>query len=1217
MAKTNIYIDGTQAGNTLKEIKKNVAVLNKEISQLEVGGEKYNQKIQALSKENARLTEHRNQIKGIGDAYKPASAGMAGMLKQFAPMAFGIGAVTSVIGGVVGGIKSWVSNSMNLEKSLSSLKSLTGASAEDIKFYKEEAIQMGKTTTLSATQVVDAMKLIGSAKPELLKNRDALAEVTKEAITLSEAGEIDLATSAQAVTGALNQWGEAADQSGRFINVFAAGSKEGASNIADLSASIDKSGAVLDGYNVSIEEGVGLLETLGEKNLKGAEAGTQLRNVMLTMQGIEALPQKALDALEQYGVDTALVADKTVPLNERLKEMSKIQGDATAMMQVFGKENIVAGTAILSNVDKVQKYTDAVTGTQTAYEQAAINTDNLDGDLKSLGSAWEGLTLSFAGSESVFRPLVQTGTDVLNWVSDTVTAFREFDGTAIETQVMKLTRSLPFLSDEMERLLDYSIRVNEISSEVVDAMRPEAEAAYTLTHALNENNVAMQDAALTAEEKTAIEEENARIIATLNEKYPELTENMDLQNASGQELSKLQKEINDNLLTQALNAAKAAEAERLLSSIIELTMKQARLRQTITSAKGKGLSEGLAAAAALDELQDVQKELNNTKDDFKNLEKTMTSVSKTVKEINPDFGIGYKTNADLAKQATADMEKAQERLSKATNKKVKEVLEAEIKANKNIISSTKKTRDEQIAAATAKQEAEKATAEAIQETEKASAKAAKEAEKNYQKIVKQLESLIEGTEKLQKDFDYNQKLDAFKDEQEKELFIMETKLDEKFAKEIASAEELAKQKGDIGLRAQEELNALLILKDEELTAERLKINEKFQEQKEAIEEKSAEDAYALRLKQAESLEDAKISLQLLKAQKAWDESRGMSKEHQDQATQDLIDALTAQAEHEFKLDSAKLEALYAKREISEEEFNLRREELETEFQDLKDEIVNEREDARLERSKERATGALENIATVIGIFDDLANAQYEKQVAKIDQSKKKELASIEEKKKKGLITEEEYARQKEEIEAQSEEQRKQAENEKAKKDKEMALFQAAINTAMAVVKAAPNPATMAIAAAVGVAQLAIIASKDVPQYAEGGYTPVIGATDGKRYNAKNVGRLSAGLTPSSPSLALISEEGPEYFVPNGLLRNHAVAQHVAAIDAIRTNQFAEGGYTSTPETMGNNELIALLNANLALMNALNSKIPNMGVNIGDQQLDEMAERKAEFDQMRS
>ena len=56
------------------------------------------------------------------------------------------------------------------------------------------------------------------------------------------------------------------------------------------------------GFNVEIEEGVGLLETLAERNIKGAEAGTQL-NMLLRMQGVDALPRRRFQDLK----NTALI----------------------------------------------------------------------------------------------------------------------------------------------------------------------------------------------------------------------------------------------------------------------------------------------------------------------------------------------------------------------------------------------------------------------------------------------------------------------------------------------------------------------------------------------------------------------------------------------------------------------------------------------------------------------------------------------------------------------------------------------------------------------------------------------------------------------------------------------------------------------------------------------------------------------------------------------
>ena len=107
---------------------------------------------------------------------------------------------------------------------ISQLSAITGATGKDLEFFREQSMLIGKTTTLSASQAATAFQLIASAKPDLLDSRDALAAVTKEAVTLAEAASIDLTQAAEVVGVALNQFGAEADQANRFLNVLAAGS---------------------------------------------------------------------------------------------------------------------------------------------------------------------------------------------------------------------------------------------------------------------------------------------------------------------------------------------------------------------------------------------------------------------------------------------------------------------------------------------------------------------------------------------------------------------------------------------------------------------------------------------------------------------------------------------------------------------------------------------------------------------------------------------------------------------------------------------------------------------------------------------------------------------------------------------------------------------------------------------------------------------------------
>jgi TP901 family phage tail tape measure protein len=655
MAKTNIFIDGTQAGQTLKQIEKNVKQLNNEIRQLPRNSEEYKNKLKEIGTASAALNKHRQDIKAVSDSYVPAKNNMKSLISGALPFVGVAGLISVGVQGITAAIGSWYRNNKEMEKSLSSLKSLTGASASDLEFYKETAKEMGRTTTLSAIQAVEAFKLIGSARPDLLKDREALAQVTHEAVILAEAANMELAPAAQALASSMNQFNLGADQSKRIINTLAAGSVEGAAEIEDLTASIDRFGTVASANNVTIEESVALTELLSEKNLKGAEAGTQLRNVLLAMSTASALDDKAVKELEKFGVNVEMVMDKTVPFNERLQEMSKISGDQTALLRVFGKENIVVGQTILNNVDHFEKLTTAVTGTNTAYVQAKINNDNLDGDLKKLSSAWEGLTLSTSAAQSPMRGVVQIGTELLNWISDVIGLLTEWDELKFEEVLLDFGKYLTYINplmfvfgDSLREAIDEQQRMNRLTQEVVDGMKAQADEAATLTMALDANNKALKDKNLTDIEAKKIQDENALIIDKLNTKYPELTKNYDLQNASGQTLSKLQKEITANLLNQSIAAVQATEAERLLAEMVQQSM--AIAEQRATEQNRWGLTN-FVADVFTDDAADLEEQLQKSQAQLENLPNTMKDVSARIKGLNLNFGQAFATQTQLMEES--------------------------------------------------------------------------------------------------------------------------------------------------------------------------------------------------------------------------------------------------------------------------------------------------------------------------------------------------------------------------------------------------------------------------------------------------------------------------------------------------------------------------------------------------------------------------------------
>jgi TP901 family phage tail tape measure protein len=335
---------------------------------------------------NESLGMHQNKVGQYGRALN----GLNRILGQLG-LAFGVFQVLRDTFGIIS----------QSEDAFASLSAITGLTGEKFDVFKDAVMDTADRLKVSGTEVAEAAEKIASAQPALLENADALASVTEQAIILNKAIKGDLTETSMALVGVMNQFGLEADEAARVINILAAGSQAGAATVNQINESMVKFGTTAKLMNISVEESVGLIETLGEKAIFGADAGTALRNILLKMGSIDVLPQKALKQLEKYGVDTSIVKDTTLSLEERLQELSKVAKDSTAIMQIFGTENATAATVLLNSLGTYEKMTDAVTGTNVAQEQAAINSDTLTAVIGELRAAWENLVIKWSEGTDV------------------------------------------------------------------------------------------------------------------------------------------------------------------------------------------------------------------------------------------------------------------------------------------------------------------------------------------------------------------------------------------------------------------------------------------------------------------------------------------------------------------------------------------------------------------------------------------------------------------------------------------------------------------------------------------------------------------------------------------------------------------------------------------------------------------------------------------------
>lgn len=288
-------------------------------------------------------------------------------------------------------------------QALSDLSAITGATGSQLKQLDEAAQQMGRTTEYSASQAAEALKLMASAKPELLKTADGLTTATNSALILAQAAGTTLPDATRTLALSLNQFGASASEADRYINVLAAGAKYGSSEIADTAAAIKNGGVAAAQAGVGFEQLNAAIQVLAEREIKGGEAGTALRNVILNLE---------------KGTDKTL-KPSVVGLSTALENLAKKNLSTSQAVKLFGLENINAASVLVSNRSKLDDLTRSLTGTQTAHEQAATRVDNLNGDLMGLTSAFEGLIIKVGqASGGPLRSGVQSVTEAINGLAD-------------------------------------------------------------------------------------------------------------------------------------------------------------------------------------------------------------------------------------------------------------------------------------------------------------------------------------------------------------------------------------------------------------------------------------------------------------------------------------------------------------------------------------------------------------------------------------------------------------------------------------------------------------------------------------------------------------------------------------------------------------------------------------------------------------------------------
>lgn len=255
----------------------------------------------------------------------------------------------------------------------------------------DKAKKLGATTSFTAVQVALLMAELGRAGfvP------DQIDQMTGAVLSLARATKTEGAEAAGIMATAIRQFGLEAKDASRVADVLTTGANKSFNTLESLGESLKFAGPVARDFNMSLEDTVAVLGTLGNVGIKGTMAGTTMRRILLAT-GAEAEKLKRI-----FGVEFLDAAGNARPLVDTLQDIADATRNlgtgerAAKFKEAFGLRGITGASAIGRNITGTRELRDAIAEAGGVAAKTAAEMDaGLGGAFRILKSAVEGVQIA-------------------------------------------------------------------------------------------------------------------------------------------------------------------------------------------------------------------------------------------------------------------------------------------------------------------------------------------------------------------------------------------------------------------------------------------------------------------------------------------------------------------------------------------------------------------------------------------------------------------------------------------------------------------------------------------------------------------------------------------------------------------------------------------------------------------------------------------------------
>lgn len=389
-----------------RNLQREIASTENKLKQLQLQASKWNEAGEKLEEFGNKFTNISSKIDNVGSKLTASLT--------LPVLAIGTAAVTS---------------GNDFEKQMSRVQAIAGAAKEELEKLTNQAIDLGASTSFSASEVASGMENLASAgftTSEIMRAMPGLLD-------LAASSGADLATASEIAASAIRGFGLDADKAGHVADVFAEAAAKTNAQTEDMGEAMKYIAPVAHTMGISLEETAAAIGIMSDAGIKGSQAGTSLREALTRLT---KPTDKMTKVMEKLGISFYDSKGKMKSLTEIIKMLQ----DSTAKLS-----------------EEQQQYTLAT----------LFGTESLSGMLSLIQRGpkeLNNLTKSFEGADGAAKDMANTMLD------NTSGAIEEMKG-SLESAGIAIQKTLaPYIKDlakKIQELVDKFIKLSDEEKENV------------------------------------------------------------------------------------------------------------------------------------------------------------------------------------------------------------------------------------------------------------------------------------------------------------------------------------------------------------------------------------------------------------------------------------------------------------------------------------------------------------------------------------------------------------------------------------------------------------------------------------------------------------------------------------------------------------------------------------------------------------------------------